>query len=68
MIRSKPLQRSTRIQAVAAALVTLSAATATAQIQTPDITRAVPNAAPGTAEAAPRLKPLPPPSLNFYGV
>jgi hypothetical protein len=32
-----------------------------------EITRADRGAAPGTEEAAPRLKPLPPPSLNFYG-
>ncbi|WP_259969816.1 YjbH domain-containing protein [Leisingera caerulea] len=33
----------------------------------PEITRAGHGAAPGTEAAAPRLKPLPPPSLNFYG-
>ncbi len=65
MIRFKPLQRSARIQAVVAALLVLSAPAV--QAQRPDITRDVPDAAAGTAEAAPRLKPLPPPSLNFYG-
>ncbi|WP_417701840.1 YjbH domain-containing protein [Pseudophaeobacter sp.] len=33
----------------------------------PDITRTPHDPAPGSAEAAPRFKPLPPPSLNFYG-
>lgn len=32
-----------------------------------EITRAQPNPVPGTEAAAPRFKPLPPPSLNFYG-
>ncbi|NSY39576.1 YjbH domain-containing protein [Leisingera sp. ANG59] len=50
---------------VPAALLCLAAVPGLAQI--PDITRAVPDAAPGSEEAAPRLKPLPPPSLTFYG-
>nr|WP_269751807.1 YjbH domain-containing protein [Pseudophaeobacter flagellatus] len=33
----------------------------------PDITRTPHDPAPGSAEAAPRFKPLPPPALNFYG-
>lgn len=33
----------------------------------PDITRTPHDPAPDSAEAAPRFKPLPPPSLNFYG-
>lgn len=51
----------------------LLCATAAALAAQPDlaraleITRAQPDAAPGTEAAAPRLKPLPPPSLNFYG-
>ncbi|MFC4217521.1 YjbH domain-containing protein [Pseudophaeobacter arcticus] len=33
----------------------------------PDITRTVQDPEPGSLEAAPRFKPLPPPALNFYG-
>ena len=33
----------------------------------PEITRTAHNPEPGSAEAAPRFKPLPPPALNFYG-
>ncbi|WP_281954813.1 YjbH domain-containing protein [Pseudophaeobacter arcticus] len=33
----------------------------------PDITRTVQDPEPGSVEAAPRFKPLPPPALNFYG-
>ncbi len=33
----------------------------------PEITQEVQNPTPGSAAAAPRFKPLPPPSLNFYG-
>ncbi|MBY6141012.1 YjbH domain-containing protein [Leisingera daeponensis] len=49
----------------AAALLCLTAAPG--QAERPEITRDDPQAAPGTEAAAPRLKPLPPPSLNFYG-
>ncbi|WP_264214798.1 YjbH domain-containing protein [Leisingera thetidis] len=49
----------------AAALLCLAARPGPAQV--PQITRALPDAAPGTEAAAPRLKPLPPPSLNFFG-
>ena len=49
----------------AATLLCLSAPAAMAW--GPEITRAAPDPAPGTVEAAPRFKPLPPPSLNFYG-
>lgn len=54
-------------------LKTFLCATATALVVQPalvralEITRPQPDAAPGTEAAAPRLKPLPPPSLNFYG-
>lgn len=48
----------------AAALICASSATLA---WGPEITRDTPNPQPGSREAAPRFKPLPPPSLNFYG-
>ncbi|MEX0304000.1 MAG: YjbH domain-containing protein [Leisingera sp.] len=48
-----------------AAALCLTAQTGAAEM--PGITRASHGAAAGSEGAAPRLKPLPPPSLNFYG-
>ncbi|WP_193748752.1 YjbH domain-containing protein [Leisingera sp. ANG-Vp] len=55
---------SGRAAAPAAALCLMALPGAAEQ---PEITRPGHGAAPGTEAAAPRLKPLPPASLNFYG-
>lgn len=46
----------------------LCLAAAPVQAWGPEVTQLEPNAKPGSDAAAPRFKPLPPPSLNFYGV
>ena len=53
--------------AVVAFVASLILATGSVLAWGPELTRDPVDPAPGSAQAAPRFKPLPPPALNFYG-